>query len=198
MRPLVVAVALALALLGPERASAQRRCASPWAGAVVEEGSLARGARCDRAILATGAHAARHSYARVWLPGATTPFRLRARLRRLTADGHRSIEVELLGGTLLLRDGAWGVFLSDAQFARDGWREHPGLDTHREHLVEIVRRVDEAEIWLDGERLGTWPVVAEAAGNPALAVQGAPGARARVLVRDLSIEPLAAAGDQSQ
>ncbi len=84
------------------------------------------------------------------------------------------------------------MYFDEAQFARDGWHPLAGLDTRRPHRIIIERKVGEVAVTLDGVALGRWPLLASAGMGPSIGLAGRRGARARVLVRDLSVTPGAA------
>ncbi len=154
-------------------------------------GSVAAGARCGSIVIATDAGATRSSKAQI-RARATIPYTLRLGARRLTGDGDGHVELELQGVYFMWRDGAWGVYFDEAQFARDGWHLVGALDSRREHRVVIVRTVGEVAITFDGVALGRWQLAETTGAGPSIGLTGRRGARARLLVRDVSLTPLRA------
>ena len=178
--------ALLTAAMAPDVANAG--CDVDVPRIVVSRGSLARGARCGSFVIATDAAGTRTSEGRAGVV-ATIPYTLSLVARRLTGDGTANVQLELHGGYFMWRDGAWGIYVDEAQFARDGWQAAPGLDSRRDHRVVVERTAGEVAITFDGVALGRWPMVEPRGSAPSIGLTGRRGARARLLVRELSLTP---------
>ena len=187
-----------LALAAPTRASgAGNYCARTPADWSVIRGTLGQTASCGAWVLATDASAARYSYGELELGPAVVPFELMVTMRRLSGDSGHSLEIGFMGRWLMVKDGAWGVYLNEPQFNADGWHAQAGLDTHREHTVVVTRLADEVRVRLDGKDLGAWPLSgAPAAGSARIGFKGMGGYRARMRFRDVSVRALPAAATQ--
>jgi hypothetical protein len=183
----IAAVTAALTLAAAPLAA---ECADPIATLRPLQGSIQRGARCGAFVIATDGAATQASFARVVIP-APLPYRLTVQARRLSGDSAAPIEIELQGGYFLWRDGGWAIYFSEPQFARDGWHPVPGLDSRRDHQVEVDRSTRAVTVRLDGVALGTWPLDVQVGDGPTLALAGRRGSRARALVRRWSVAPLA-------
>jgi len=179
---------LAVALARP--APARAECDLDLVRLQAWRGSVAAGARCGSIVVATDAATAGSSQARI-VVSATFPYRLTLVARRLTGDGDAAIELELQGGYFLWRDGAWSIYLDEGQFAAEGWHRLPGLDSRHPHRVVIERTTDEVAVTFDGVALGRWPLAEATGSGPSIVLTGRRGARARLLVRELTVTPLA-------
>lgn len=190
VRRAAIGLAVLMTAAAP-REEAHAGCDVDLARFQVSRGTLARGARCGSMVIATDASATRTSQARIMVP-ATVPYTLTLEARRLTGDGNASVQVEVQGGYLMWRDGAWGMYFDEAQFARDGWHSMAGLDSRRAHRIVVERMVGEVAITLDGVALGRWPLLESSGMGPSIGLAGRRGARARLLVRELAVSQGAA------
>lgn len=186
VRRAAIGLAAALALASSAPRAARAGCELDVVRLQAWRGAVARGARCGSMVIATDAAATRSSQARITVP-ATIPYTLTLEARRLTGDGHATVQLELQGMYFLWRDGAWSVYFDEAQFARDGWHPVPGLDSRRAHRVVVERTVGEAAVMLDGVALGRWAVPDAAGLGPSIGLTGPRGARSRLLVRELAV-----------
>jgi hypothetical protein len=182
---------MGVALLAAVPAAA-RRCRPLRLDWHVASGSLAAGAGCDRMVGATdGATdgASRGRFARI--EEVSVPYRVDLTWRRIDDDGHHPLELHFLGGWLLLRDGAFGVYLSEAQWQEEGWRERPELSTRREMAVRVEHRGQHVKIWIDGAQLGEWRMAnAPALGTIEVGLRGDPGRRSRAVFGGFRVAPL--------
>lgn len=176
-----------LTLVAAARADAE--CRPPRPQLRAWQGSVGPGATCGAVIVTTDAASARVSTARA-VVAAVAPYRLALQARRVAGDGGHAIQLELQGAYLLVRDGGWGFYVDEPQFAREGWHPVDGLDSRRDHAIVIERSAREVAIWLDGAALGRWAMPAATGDGPSLGLLGRRGARARLLVRDLTLTPL--------
>jgi len=93
-------------------------------------------------------------------------YELRLRWQRLSADGHRPLELHVPGGGVLIRDGSYAFYESDARFtAEGGWRVQRGMAI---------------ELWVDGASLGSYRFTQRPeSGRVRVGLKGERGYRAR-------------------
>jgi len=86
------------------------------------------------------------------------PFDMGVTWRRLGPDSHRPLELRILGGLLLFKDGAYGLYLhDDARFqGKDGWRELAGFRTHDVHTVLVHQTEASVSLTIDGKLVDLW------------------------------------------
>ena len=179
--PLVVLPAVAAAVAGAVTAPP---CDAPRADELeLDAGtSLAPGPGCGEWLIATDANEGMFSWGRARL-GRDLPdaYELRLRWQRLSADGHRPLELHVPGGGVLIRDGSYAFYESDARFtAEGGWRPLPGHDTRQQHELRLVQRGMAIELWVDGASLGSYRFTQRPeSGRVRVGLKGERGYRAR-------------------
>jgi hypothetical protein len=157
LAPLLAVVLAALPIaLARTPALGQTACGpSPWR---VENGSLHPGARCGTWVGDTDALSIPFSFG---LYRYTTPLRFpyeaTVTLRRLSPDGHRSMELWHPGGVLLVRDGQYGVYTTEAAFERRGWQPLRGFRSHEEHTLTLRQDLRTVSLTVDGRAVGAFP-----------------------------------------
>lgn len=185
MRVLLVAIACVV----PAPADAGDCAVRPWRGTA---GSVSPGAACGAVILTTDASDAERSVGRaLHTSSIEDDARVSISLRALSRDAE-SIHVELPGAYVLLRDGQIGLYVTEAQWAEDGWQPLPApLEDHR--LVDPTALAidldgDAVEVTIDGHAAARWNVPARVRSGPlAVWLHGPPGARTRLRIADASI-----------
>jgi hypothetical protein len=118
-------------------------------------------------------------------------FEVEVAVRRLSIDADKSIEIAVLGGRVLVRDGEIGFYTTEAQFEIDGW--HPLHDLHQrdEHVVRVTQVGRDIDVRIDGTAAGHWRVpVAPARGNVGIGFKGMRGLRSRIEFHGLRVRPL--------
>ncbi len=187
---LVRAALLLTVLLAPPVRAAPPDCARA-ARPFVNRGTVSEGAACDVWVVAGDAAVGGVSEGTLGWPDPVTapPYRLELTVQRLTPDGRHSMEIGFLGGWIVVRDGEAGLYTSEAQFARDGFRAAPGLDTRRAFQVVIVHADGEVRWSIDGREVGREPT-ARTNSSFVTTVKGPPGTRPRMLVRGYRVEAL--------
>ncbi len=156
-------------------------------GFATDAGStLAPGATCDELVLTGDATDGAFSWGaardRRELPAA---YEVRVQWQRLTGDGHRPLELHLPGGALMIRDGSYGFYESDARFVADGgWRPLPGHDTRRLHAVRVRGDRDGTiEAWVDDVALGRYRFTTHPVGTVRIGFKGERSYRSRLRYR---------------
>ena len=173
---LVVLVALA----SPARAGV----CSGELGWTADTGTVAPGPRCGTTVLTTDG---RSSVGRAVLAGQYRDPTWSLRLRRLGGDDG-VIDVVFSHGYVLVRDGAWGVYLSEAQWAASGWHERAGLAPGDGVALTVALRGDQLTVSIDGEVVGTWTVEKRLAEQTlAVWLNGPAGVRTRVMMSDVRV-----------
>ncbi len=118
-------------------------------------------------------------------------YRIDVRWRRLSADSDRTLEVFAHGVGVLLADGKYGFYETDAQFATDGWKRLPSYTTLREHAIALERKGAQLTLHVDGRLVASYTLKRAASkGEVRLGLKGYGATRARVLVRELSVTEL--------
>jgi hypothetical protein len=116
----------------------------------------------------------------------TLPVTVDVTWRRLDSDG-RSIEIEMFGGSLLFREGAWGAYINDDAAFR--WVELPSLKLGIPFAVHLVQYADRIEVSIDGRPL---PAIRYAApyrtGSFGIAAKSSPGVRSRIELQKLIVQ----------
>ena len=128
------------------------------------------------------------SWGQVWLePAPPEVFEVRIQWEALR-DVAYSLEVILPGGFLLLRDGRFGFWESNAQFADDGWSKAPSLDVGRRHEIVVRQKGRDVEVLHDGRVLATHRFAARPENaRVALGAKAPPSTRGRVLIRRIEM-----------
>lgn len=155
-------------------------------------GSLSEGARCGQFVGIAGPNVSTFSYGMYrYRDSVTLPYRLHAKLQRLSADSDRSVELHVIGGVLLFKDGHYALYATEAGFVRSGWRPLPSLRTHEPTELEVVQSATHVELSIGGCPVDRWELAdVTRSGRIAVAFKGIPDYRARVWFGELRIEPL--------
>lgn len=127
------------------------------------------------------------------------PFEASVTLTRLTPDGHKSMEITSAGGTVLVRDGQIGLYLSEAQFERDGWRPI-AFRSHEENTLSVQVFPTLVRAFVNGREVAAWPLPYRAPVHEdsiRIAFKGPRGYRGRVLFRDFRVRSLSDQGQSS-
>lgn len=186
-----VAVLVLAAHAATAHAMPASRCqGDAWRAAA---GSLSPGAACGRFVISTELRARGGSIARLehrTLAG-TGDVLLAVTVRALTADDV-ILELQLPGGYLLVKDGALGIYTSEAEWAAQGWRPFPAaLAGHRLGdglAISLAIHGTSLTVTLDGIAVGTFPLAKRPTSQViTLAVTGDAARRARVLVSETSL-----------
>jgi hypothetical protein len=151
----------------------------------VVNGDLDAGLDCGTLLVTSDASTARFSYGKVLTRRPVAlPFTATFTVRKLSSDSRRPLEILLVGGSILLRDGAIGpYFEGDAGFERDGWRELPGFRASDAHALEARQTEREVVLSIDGHEVLRRAVHPPGAGGKiGVAFKGPLGVRARVVV----------------
>lgn len=177
--------ALLLIAVAAPAARANAPCTLP-ADVKVAYGAIERAKDRCAMIATTDGRATPFSWFEVGTTGQyTLPITVDVTWRRLDADD-RSLEIELLGGSLLFREGAWGpYFNSDASFV---WIPMPELRLGVLTTVHAVQYADRLEVAIDGKKLPPVPFAARITkGSVGFAAKASSGMRAHIELRRISI-----------
>lgn len=185
MRALLVAIACVV----PAPADAGDCAVRPWRATA---GSVSPGAACGAVILTTDASDAERSVGRaLHTSSIEDDARVSISLRALSRDAE-TIHVELPGAYVLLRDGQIGLYVTEAQWAEDGWAPLPApLDEYR--LVDAATLAielagDDLVVTMDGHVAARWSVPARIRSGPlAVWLHGPRGGRTRARIADVAI-----------
>jgi hypothetical protein len=160
---------------------------------LVRTGTLAPGARCGRVVVTTEVRARDAATARVELEtlARAGDVALRLTVQALSAD-RVSLELQIPGGYIKLRDGEFGVFTSEDQWALRGWQPWPGRLAGRRLTdgisLDLSIHGEKLVLALDGVAAGSFDLVNRPPKQVlALGVQAPRGRRARVLVSDVQL-----------
>ncbi len=188
-RALVILVgALALAP-GPARGD-DEACptrADEW---LALRGTLQPGRACGSYLLTTDGSASRFSSGEVgWREPVELPYQLSVTLRRIGAEAGRSLSIVVLGGVILIKDGAIGFYAWDeGAFAAAGWQPVADLHTHDEHTVRVAQSAAAITVQIDGAEVASWSFAqARTRGRVGLAFKGATGHRSRLAFRGFAV-----------
>lgn len=166
-------------------ARADTPCVAP-ADFKVGYGSVERAKDRCAMIATTDGHATPFSWFEIGTTAKyTLPITVDVTWRRLDADD-RSLEIELLGGSLLFREGSWGpYFNSDAAFQ---WIPVPELRLGVLTTVHAVQYADRLEVAIDGKKLPPVPFAARVTtGSVGFAAKASSGVRAHVELHRIAI-----------
>ncbi|MCB9573030.1 MAG: hypothetical protein H6709_13180 [Kofleriaceae bacterium] len=156
--------------------------------------SVTVGARCGEVVIATDGSDRAFSWGSARYRGELpADYQLTLWWQRLSADSHRTLELFVPGGAILVRDGAYAFYENDARFVAEGWQPRAGLDTRAPHCLRVVQHGVVLQAWLDDDPLGTYTFTARpATGHLRIGLKGERGYRGRMRYRELVVEPLAA------
>jgi hypothetical protein len=120
-----------------------------------------------------------------------SPFEVEVSVRRLTIDATKSIEIAVLGGMILVRDGEIGFYTTEAQFEIDGWRPLADFHQRDDHVLRVTQFGRDVDVRIDGVAAGHWRVpVAPARGNVWIDFKGMRGLRSRIQFHGLRVRAL--------
>jgi hypothetical protein len=181
----VRALLAVLLVIAPATAAAER-CAGEIAW-IAETGTVSPGARCGTVVLTTDGRGGAASTARARLAGSYGDVTWSLRARRLGGD-ESLVELAFSHGYVMLKDGQFGVYLTEAQWQASGWQARPTLSLDDGVTIAVALAGDQLSVTLDGEAVGTWTVdKRSAAGVLAVWVRGPRGVRTHVKVSDVSV-----------
>ncbi len=160
---------------------------------------LVPGARCGSFVAGTDGAATAFSYGRFeYRKAVTLPYEITVTWRRLDGAPTRTLEINILGGAVMVRDGHWALYTTEAAFdSNGGWHAVPGLRISHEHTITLRQSTKGIEISIDGKPAGTAPPPPAITDHEiSLALKGPRGVKSRMLFRDFKVTQLtpAAAG----
>jgi hypothetical protein len=167
-------------------------CATTLSDFEIVAGALSEGARCGQFVAIASPMVSTFSYGMYrYREAVTVPYRVHVKLQRLSADSHRAVELHVFGGILLVKDGQYALYATEAGFARSGWRDLPALRLHQPTELEVVQSARHVELSIDGRVVDRWELAdVNGSGRVAIAFKGVPGYRARMWFDELRIEPM--------
>lgn len=157
--------------------------------------TLVAGASCGTFIAATDAAATSFSYGRfTYRKDVAIPYELSITWRRLDGAGRRSLEINIPGGAVMIRDGHWGVYTTEAAFEKHGWMPLPGLRISKLHTVLVRQTATGIEVSIDGKVAGIAPPPAAVTGREiSLALKGPRAVRSKMLFTGFAVRSLTGA-----
>lgn len=193
MNPRVVATAAVLAAgaAGPASSRAESvGCPLTLSDFEIASGELSEGAGCGVFVGIAGPKVSTFSYAEFRRrEPVTVPYRVQVTVQRLSADSERAVELHVLGGIVLLKDGHYALYATEAQFARSGWQPLPSLRLHEPTRIEVVQSEHHVVLRVDGRLVERWSHVSvPRSGKLGLAFKGIPDYRARLWFGELRVD----------
>jgi hypothetical protein len=154
---------------------------------------LVPGVRCGSFVAATDAAATAFSYGRfAYRKAVTLPYEVSVTWRRLDGAATRTLEINILGGAVLVRDGNWAVYTTEAAFEANGWHATPLRISH-EHTITVRQSATAIEVLIDGTSVGRSPPPPAITDREiSLSLKGPRGVKSRMLFRDFKVTPAAA------
>lgn len=185
----VTAAALAVGSSGSGRADSIG-CPLALSDFEVTSGELSEGARCGEFIGISASKVSTFSYAEFRRrEPVTAPYRVQVTVQRLSADSGRSVELHILGGIVLLKDGAYALYATEAEFARSGWQPLPSLRLHEPTHVEVIQSEHHVVLRIDGRFVERWSHASvPRSGRVGIAFKGMPDYRARIWFGGLRVD----------
>lgn len=195
MHPATARVALlGLLVVGPAAADTDPCVDAVSLAELTVDGTaeLVPGVRCGSFVAATDAAATTFSYGRfAYRKAVSLPYEVSVTWRRLDGAATRTLEINILGGAVLVRDGNWAVYTTEAAFAITGWQAAPGLRISHEHTVTVRQSARAIEVLIDGKPVGSAPPPPAITDREvSLALKGPRGVKSRMLFRDLKVTQL--------
>jgi hypothetical protein len=169
--------------------SPRRECATldDWS---VEHGGLRAGLDCGVFLGTTDGWSGPFSYGHfLYKKPIVAPYALEVTWQRLGSDGGEPLELVLLGGILLMRDGQWGLYTySEPDFR---WQSLPGFRSHRRSTVRIEQDTTRILVWVDGVPAGSVAFTpASLSGRVGVRFKGSSTYRSRMWFRDFTVQGL--------
>lgn len=174
----MVTAALLLAHAAPAHAETWR----------ATRGTVAAGRVAGSYVISSDAAPGRYSEGgMVTTEAIALPYTLSARWRRLGPEGGRSMHVFVIGGVVLIRDGAITLYAyDDTKFADGNWRELPGYRAHVEHAIAVTQDDRTVTVVIDGGEAARFELVAPRTdGHLGFGMKSGPGSRTTIYVRDI-------------
>jgi hypothetical protein len=167
-------------------------CDAALADWEVLQGTLAPAERCGAFIGTTSGGYASFSYGEYgYRPAVALPYELSLDWQRLGPEA-KSLELRLGGAILLLKDGAYGLYVDDVLFDRDSWQPLPGFSARARHHVTVRQDHESVTLVVDGKTLRRFALdTPEASAHVAVAFKGARAYRSRMWFADVSVKSLA-------
>lgn len=148
---------------------------------------VATTAACDAFVITGDSATAPWSWGEAELALEAAPA-LRVSFHARALQSARTLEVRAPGLSVLLRQGGYGFYESEQQFARDGWKTLAGHSIYDPHTLEVERRGHAVTLWIDGERIASYQAGAPATPwRLAIGGKGYGGVAPRFLVRRVRV-----------
>jgi hypothetical protein len=154
--------------------------ACPQTNYVPRVGTLSHAASCGEWIATSDPAEIDQSIAAIRIRDRTPPeFTVAVRLQQLTPEP-ATIELQIPGGYLVLKEGGIGLYTTEAAWAEHGIEPLPRRRLTDAMTVRVRGHGDVIEAWIDGTLAGKWTLRTRPVTDMEVAIVGPGGRRARL------------------